>query len=66
MRTYTRTVWLEIADRLSEISAQLDTVKSRAILGGGGLLFDCINIAALQASLAADLAVNNAQKGPEQ
>lgn len=66
MRNYTRTVWLEIAERLSEISAQLDAVKFRAILGGGGLLFDCINIAALQASLAAAIAEKNAQKGPEQ
>lgn len=66
MRTYTHTVWLEIAERLNEISAQLEEVKFRAILGGGGLLFDCINIATLQASLAADLAAKNAQEGPEQ
>ena len=66
MRTYTRTEWLWIADRLNEISEQLDAVQYRVLLAGESPLFDCINIAALQASLAADLAAKNAQKGPEQ
>lgn len=66
MSTYTRTDWLEIADRLSEISAQLDAMKFRVILAGDDLLFASINIAALQASLAEAIAVKNAQKGPEQ
>ena len=64
--TYTRTDWLEIAERLNEISAQLDAVKFRVILAGDDLLFANINIAALQVSLASDLATKNAQKGTEQ
>ena len=60
MRTYTRTEWLKIADRLNEISAQLDAVKSWAILSGDDLLLARIRVASLQASLAADLAEKNA------
>ena len=60
MRTYTRYEWLKIADGLNDISAQLDAVKSWAILSGDDLLLAHIRVASLQASLAADLAEKNA------
>lgn len=60
MRTYTRTEWLKIADRLNDISAQLDAVKNWAILSEDDLLLARIRVASLQASLAADLAAKNA------
>ena len=60
MRKYTRTEWLKIADRLNDISAQLDAVKSWAILSEDDLLLAHIRVASLQASLAADLAAKNA------
>lgn len=60
MRTYTRTEWLKIADRLNDISAQLDAVKNWAILSEDDLLLAHIRVASLQASLAADLASKNA------
>lgn len=60
MRTYTRTEWLKIADRLNDISAQLDAVKSWAILSEDAMLLARIRVASLQASLAADLAAKNA------
>ena len=60
MRTYTRTKWLKIADRLNDISAQLDAVKNWAILSEDDLLLAHIRVASLQASLAADLAAKNA------
>nr|DAR46002.1 MAG TPA: hypothetical protein [Caudoviricetes sp.] len=60
MRTYTRTEWLKIADRLNDISAQLDAVKNWAILSEDDLLLAHIRVASLQASLAADLAAKNA------
>lgn len=60
MRTYTRTEWLKIADRLNDISAQLDAVKAWAILSGDDLLLARIRVASLQASLAAELAEKNA------
>ena len=60
MRKYTRTEWLKIADRLNDISAQLDAVKNWAILSEDDLLLAHIRIASLQASLAADLAAKNA------
>lgn len=59
-RTYTRTEWLKIADRLNDISAQLDAVKNWAILSEDDLLLARIRVASLQASLAADLAAKNA------
>lgn len=59
-RTYTRTEWLKIADRLNDISAQLDAVKNWAILSEDDLLLAHIRVASLQASLAADLAAKNA------
>lgn len=59
-RTYTRTEWLKIADRLNDISAQLDAVKNWAILSEDPLLLARIRVASLQASLAADLAAKNA------
>ena len=62
MRTYTRTEWLKIADRLNDISAQLDAVKNWAILSEDDLLLAHIRVASLQASLAADLAAKNAKK----
>ena len=60
MRKYTRTEWLKIADRLNDISAQLDAVKNWAILPEDDLLLAHIRVASLQASLAADLAAKNA------
>lgn len=60
MRIYTRTEWLKIADRLNDISAQLDAVKNWAILSEDDLLLARIRVASLQASLAADLAAKNA------
>ena len=60
MRKYTRTEWLKIADRLNDISAQLDAVKNWAILSDDDLLLAHIRVASLQASLAADLAAKNA------
>lgn len=60
MRTYTRTEWLKIADRLNDISAQLDAVKNWAILSEDAMLLAHIRVASLQASLAADLAARNA------
>nr|DAO18364.1 MAG TPA: hypothetical protein [Caudoviricetes sp.]DAR26436.1 MAG TPA: hypothetical protein [Caudoviricetes sp.] len=60
MRKYTRTEWLKIADRLNDISAQLDAVKNWAILSEDDLLLAHIRVASLQASLAADLAAKNA------
>lgn len=60
MRIYTRTEWLKIADRLNDISAQLDAVKNCAILSEDDLLLAHIRVASLQASLAADLAAKNA------
>lgn len=60
MRIYTRTEWLKIADRLNDISAQLDAVKNWAILSEDDLLLAHIRVASLQASLAADLAAKNA------
>lgn len=60
MRTYTRTEWLKIADRLNDISAQLDAVKAWAILSEDAMLLAHIRVASLQASLAADLAARNA------
>ena len=60
MRTYTRTEWLKIADRLNDISAQLDAVKNWAILSEDDLLLAHIRVASIQASLAADLAAKNA------
>ena len=60
MRTYTRTEWLKIADRLNDISAQLDAVKNWALLSEDDLLLAHIRVASLQASLAADLAAKNA------
>lgn len=61
MRTYTRTEWLKIADRLNDISAQLDAVKAWAILSEDAMLLAHIRVASLQASLAADLAAKNAK-----
>ena len=60
-RTYTRTEWLKIADRLNDISAQLDAVKNWAILSEDAMLLANIRVASLQASLAADLAEKNAK-----
>lgn len=60
MRTYTRTEWMKIADRLNDISAQLDAVKAWAILSEDAMLLTHIRVASLQASLAADLAAKNA------
>jgi hypothetical protein len=60
VRKYTRTEWLKIADRLNDISAQLDAVKNWAILSEDDLLLAHIRVASLQASLAADLAAKNA------
>ena len=60
MRNYTRTEWLKIADRLNDISAQLDAVKAWAILSEDAMLLARIRVASLQASLAADLAAKNA------
>ena len=60
MRTYTRYEWLKIADRLNDISTQLDAVKNWAILSGDAMLLAHIRVASLQASLAADLAEKNA------
>ena len=60
MRTYTRTEWLKIADRLNDISAQLDAVKAWAILSEDAMPLAHIRVASLQASLAADLAAKNA------
>lgn len=60
MRTYTRTEWLKIADRLNDISAQLDAVKNWAILSEDDMLLANIRVASLQASLAAAIAEKNA------
>ena len=60
MRIYTRTEWLKIADRLNDISAQLDAVKSWALLSEDDLLLAHIRVASLQASLAAAIAEKNA------
>ena len=61
MRTYTRTEWLKIADRLNDISAQLDAVKAWAILSEDAMLLANIRVASLQASLAAAIAEKNAE-----
>ena len=61
MRTYTRTEWLKIADRLNDISAQLDAVKAWAILSEDAMLIANIRVASLQASLAAAIAEKNAK-----
>lgn len=61
MRTYTRTEWLKIADRLNDISAQLDAVKNWAILSEDAMLLAHIRVASLQASLAAAIAEKNAK-----
>ena len=61
MRTYTRTEWLKIADRLNDISAQLDAVKSWAILSEDAMLLANIRVASLQASMAAAIAEKNAK-----
>jgi hypothetical protein len=61
MRTYTRTEWLKIADRLNDISAQLDAVKNWAILSEDAMLLANIRVASLQASLAAATAEKNAK-----
>lgn len=61
MSTYTRTEWLKIADRLNDISAQLDAVKSWAILSEDAMLLANIRVASLQASLAAAIAEKNAK-----
>lgn len=61
MRTYTRTEWLNIADRLNDISAQLDAVKNWAILSEDAMLLANIRVASLQASLAAAIAEKNAK-----
>lgn len=60
-RTYTRTEWLKIADRLNDISAQLDAVKAWAILSEDAMLLANIRVASLQASLAAAIAEKNAK-----
>lgn len=60
MRIYTRTEWLKIADRLNDISAQLDAVKSWALLSEDAMLIANIRVASLQASLAAAIAEKNA------
>lgn len=60
MRTYTRTEWLKIADRLNDISAQLDAVKNWALLSEDAMLIANIRVASLQASLAAAIAEKNA------
>lgn len=61
MRKYTRTEWLKIADRLNDISAQLDAVKAWAILSEDAMLLANIRVASLQASLAAAIAEKNAK-----
>lgn len=61
MRTYTRTEWLKIADRLNDISAQLDAVKNWAILSEDAMLLANIRVASLQASMAAAIAEKNAK-----
>lgn len=61
MRTYTRTEWLKIADRLNDISAQLDAVKNWAIFSEDAMLLANIRVASLQASLAAAIAEKNAK-----
>lgn len=67
MRTLTGNKWLEIADRLNDIAAQLDAVKDWAILSGDTMLLVNIRVASLQASLAAAIAEKNAKKeGTEQ
>lgn len=60
MTTLTSPEWHRIADQLNKLSAQLDSVKFHVMLTGDVLLFASINIASLQASLAADLAKKNA------
>lgn len=67
MRTLTGNKWLEIADRLNDIAAQLDAVKNWAILSEDAMLIAHIRVASLQASLAAAIAEKNAKKeGTEQ
>lgn len=67
MTTLTSNKWLEIADRLNDIAAQLDAVKDWAILSGDTMLLVNIRVASLQASLAAVIAEKNAKKeGTEQ
>lgn len=67
MTTLTSNKWLEIADRLNDIAAQLDAVKDWAILSGDTMLLVNIRVASLQASLAAAIAEKNAKKeGTEQ
>lgn len=61
MRTLTGKKWLEIADRLNDIAAQLDAVKDWAILSGDTMLLVNIRVASLQASLAAAIAEKNAK-----
>lgn len=62
MTTLTSNKWLEIADRLNDIAAQLDAVKDWAILSGDTMLLVNIRVASLQASLAAAIAEKNAKK----
>lgn len=67
MTTLTSNKWLEIADRLNDIAAQLDAVKDWAILSGDTMLLVNIRVASLQASMAAAIAEKNAKKeGTEQ
>lgn len=61
MTTLTSNKWLEIADRLNDIAAQLDAVKDWAILSGDTMLLVNIRVASLQASLAAAIAEKNAE-----
>lgn len=61
MTTLTRTEWLKIADRLNDISAQLDAVKNWAIFSEDAMLLANIRVASLQASLAAAIAEKNAK-----
>ena len=61
MRKYTRTEWLKIADRLNDISAQLDAVKNWALLSEDAMLLANIRVASLQAALAAAIAEKNAK-----
>lgn len=61
MTTLTSNKWLEIADRLNDIAAQLDAVNDWAILSGDTMLLVNIRVASLQASLAAAIAEKNAK-----
>ena len=61
MTTLTSNKWLEIADRLNDIAAQLDAVKAWAILSEDAMLLAHIRVASLQASLDAAIAEKNAK-----